>query len=456
MLFILLIVRKFIKAPFSLPMRYFTIFNKKGFVLYEQGNVPSFLNNLVSAINPNTPTFSKRIRDDIMECEIRDQIVYLSINRAPVLAELVEKYEKMVHSLRENEILTSEAVEKYEKELAEKSTSAGKSGSVTMDNESDDLNYGETSSVIHAIAERVKEVSVKRAFNLFTGKIDINVLSKKVTDHLISKNVDPSFCKIITDNVMAEFHSKEIEQVSEKEFKEAMADTLRKTIASVDHDRLLKTIKDHQGVYTICFVGVNGVGKSTSLAKVACWLLMNGLKVYIAACDTFRAGAVEQLKVHVDRFHMGGHNVGFYESGYSKDDASVAKSAIIKAKNENYDVVLIDTAGRMHNKEHLMQSLNRLIKTNMPDHIIFVGEALVGGDSLSHIREFNKWISDGNTGCKIDSILLTKIDTVDTKIGQVLNLSFSASAPIIFLGTGQANNDLIPADPVQISDYLTG
>lgn len=147
--------------------------------------------------------------------------------------------------------------------------------------------------------------------------------------------------------------------------------------------------------------------------------------------------------------------LGFFKSGYAKDDASVAKYAIMAAKKQNYDVVLIDTAGRMHNKENLMLSLTKLIKLNNPDHILYVGEALVGCDSLDHIKEFNKRIKDAVLGRKIDSILLTKVDTVDDKIGQVLNFTFSSNAPIIFLGTGQSNMDLMPLNSEMIAESLS-
>ncbi|KAI4291441.1 signal recognition particle receptor subunit alpha [Pancytospora philotis] len=433
------------------PMQYFTIFNKKGFVLFEAGKQPAFLNSLVQSISPQNPVFTKKIKDDIVECEIRDQIVYLSIGRTPALKALVAKYEPAVLTLGDNEMLTAEHVDALRGDAASKP-----SGPAQRDADaSDSLNYSETQSVVSSIAESIRAVDVKRVFSLFSGRIAADALSSRMNDFLITKNVDPSFSKLITDDVTAGFRSRGMAEVSEGEFKAAVADELRKVIPAFGHDAFLERIRSHDGPYVICFVGVNGVGKSTSLAKVACWLIRAGLRVYIAACDTFRAGAVEQLQVHVDRFKVGGHSVGFYESGYSKDDACVARAAIQRARSEDYDVVLIDTAGRMHNKEHLMQSLSKLIKMNAPDHIIFVGEALVGGDSLSHIKEFNKWIDEGCQGRRIDSILLTKVDTVDSKIGQVLNLSFSASAPVMFLGMGQANSDLAPMDPAQITELLT-
>lgn len=441
------------------PMYYFTIFNKKGIVLYEDGSAPLFINNVIQAINPKVPASTKRIRDDIMEYEIRGQIVYLSINRTKILEAKISQFENIVSQLKENKMIDKEKLEEMASQRSESTPeprSCAKKGKLPKkDAKADELDYGEQPGAISSIMSEVKKVEFRRIFSLFSNKINVEDLRERMTEHLIEKNVDPSFGKIITDDIISDLESAGVRTVSEGEFKTRMASSLSKVIPSVDHKKFIESIKSHKSVYSICFVGVNGVGKSTSLAKVACLLIQNGLKVYIAACDTFRAGAIEQLKVHVERFKISGHEVGFYESGYSKDDASIAKFAISKAAKENYDVILIDTAGRMHNKEHLMQSLNKLIRINLPDQILFVGEALVGGDSLSHIKEFNRWIAEGNTGKKIDSILLTKIDTVDDKIGQVLNLSFSASAPILFLGTGQSNSDLIPMDPSVIGEILT-
>lgn len=433
-------------------MRYFTIFNKKGFVLYDEGETPSFINNVVQSINTKQLAGSRCIRDDIMEYEIRGSIVYLSISTTKILEARINRFEPIVLGLADNEMITQEMLDASshaaaQPEEPEKKIKAGKKG--------DELDFGERSTGISSIVESVKKIDLSRAFRLFSSKIGIDELSQRMDEHLTKKNVDPSFSKIITSDIISGFRDAGKQTVSEAEFKEELSRSLAKTIPAIDHAKLLSQIKGHGGAYTICFVGVNGVGKSTSLAKIACWLIQNGLRVYIAACDTFRAGAIEQLKVHVERFKLSGHEVGFFESGYSKDDASVAKSAIMRAKQEGYDVVLIDTAGRMHNKENLMQSLSKLIRMNNPNHILFVGEALVGGDSLAHIREFNRWIKEGSSGKKIDSILLTKVDTVDDKIGQVLNLAFSASAPVLFLGTGQSNSDLIRMDPAIIAGLLT-
>jgi len=129
--------------------------------------------------------------------------------------------------------------------------------------------------------------------------------------------------------------------------------------------------------------------------------------VLIAACDTFRDGGVEQLEVHAKNL-----TVPLHHKGYGKNAASVAKEAIARAKREKYDVVLIDTAGRMQDNEPLMDSLAKLVGTNQPDLVLFVGEALVGNDSVDQLTKFNRALeeySSSKTPRLIDGIILSKV-----------------------------------------------
>ncbi|KAJ6547089.1 signal recognition particle, alpha subunit, N-terminal-domain-containing protein [Mycena capillaripes] len=208
--------------------------------------------------------------------------------------------------------------------------------------------------------------------------------------------------------------------------------------------------------YSITFVGVNGVGKSTNLSKVCFWLIQNGLRVLIAACDTFRSGAVEQLRVHVRNLSMLGVNgatdskgrVELFERGYGKDAAGIAREAIAFAKDNDFDVVLIDTAGRMQDNEPLMRALAKLVAVNTPDKIIFVGEALVGNEAVDQLTKFDRALRDFSSasgagkGRGIDGMLVTKWDTVDDKVGAALSMTYVTGQPIIFVGCGQTYTDL--------------
>ncbi len=187
--------------------------------------------------------------------------------------------------------------------------------------------------------------------------------------------------------------------------------------------------------YSIVFVGVNGVGKSTSLAKVAYFLKHNGVSVMIAACDTFRSGAVEQLTAHAKCL-----GVPLFQRGYAKDPSAVARDAMKEAASHGIDCVLIDTAGRMQNNEPLMRALSSLVVDNRPSFVLFVGEALVGNDGVNQLLMFSDAItkhSPPGMTRGLNGIMLTKFDTVDLKVGAALSMAYKSGLPIVFVGTGQ-------------------
>lgn len=189
--------------------------------------------------------------------------------------------------------------------------------------------------------------------------------------------------------------------------------------------------------FVVVVVGINGVGKSTSLAKIAYLLRSHKLNPLVAACDTFRSGAVEQLAVHSRCL-----GVPLFHRGYAKDPAGVAAAAVRHAEAEGHDVVLVDTAGRMQNNVPLMAALGKLVVAAKPDVVLFVGEALVGNDGLSQLRMFEEALVRGGHGRKIDGIVLTKWDTVSEKVGAALTMSHASGSPVVFVGTGQKYHHL--------------
>ena len=211
---------------------------------------------------------------------------------------------------------------------------------------------------------------------------------------------------------------------------------------SIDVLKAALDAKEAGNLFSIAFIGVNGVGKSTNLAKVAYHLkTKGGLKVLIAACDTFRSGAVEQLRTHSKCLE-----IDLFEKGYGKDASEIAKQALAYASKNNFDVVLIDTAGRMQDNEPLMRSIAKLTAVNNPDLILFVGEALVGYDAIDQLSKFNSALiefSDKSKGSRgIDGILLTKFDTVDDKVGAAVSMVYMTGQPVVFVGTGQKYTNL--------------
>ncbi len=185
--------------------------------------------------------------------------------------------------------------------------------------------------------------------------------------------------------------------------------------------------------FVIAFVGFNGSGKTTTIAKLAHWLKKNGFSVVIAASDTFRAGAIEQLEEHAK--HVG---VKVIKHDYGADPAAVAYDAIQHAKARNIDVVLIDTAGRNELNRNLMDEMRKIVRVTKPDLVIFVGDSLSGNAVVEQAKQFNEAV-------KIDGVILTKLDA-DARGGAALSISQAIGAPILFVGVGQGYDDLKPFD----------
>jgi signal recognition particle receptor subunit alpha len=237
-----------------------------------------------------------------------------------------------------------------------------------------------------------------------------------------------------------------------------MERALRKMLTPTTPLDLLREIQAAKGKrpYVISIVGVNGVGKSTNLSKICFFLLQNRYRVLIAAGDTFRSGAVEQLRVHVrnlreltERQQAG--EVDLYERGYGKDAAAIARDAVQFAADNAFDVVLIDTAGRRHNDARLMSSLEKFAKLANPDKILMVGEALVGTDSVSQARNFDAAFGPGR---RLDGFIISKCDTVGDMVGTLVSMVHATGIPVLFLGTGQHYSDLRVLKAESVVDLL--
>jgi len=193
-------------------------------------------------------------------------------------------------------------------------------------------------------------------------------------------------------------------------------------------------LQTHEKPIVIMFVGVNGTGKTLSIAKMANLLQKKGMTCVMAAGDTFRAGAIEQLTIHADRL-----GVKIIKHGSGADPAAVAFDAIEHAAAKHKDVVLLDTAGRMQTNANLMDEMAKIKRVAKPDLIIFVGDALSGNDAVEQAKRFNEVVG-------IDGVILTKVDA-DAKGGSSLSIAYTIGKPLLFIGVGQGYDDQIPFDP---------
>lgn len=227
-------------------------------------------------------------------------------------------------------------------------------------------------------------------------------------------------------------------KVSRFEDRERLArDLLRKALVSVFErarwfDLEEEVLKVRQaGPVKVVFVGPNGHGKTTTIAKVAYRLIARGLSVVLAAADTWRAGAIEQLKHHAEA--IGARVV---EHGYGADPAAVAYDAVAYARKRGIDVVLVDTAGRLQTDVNLMEEVSKIVRVVKPHFKIFVGDALTGNDALDQALKFNQYVG-------LDGGILTKVDA-DAKGGAALSFVYATGKPVLYVGTGQKYNDLQP------------
>uniref|UniRef100_A0A8D0BT67 SRP receptor subunit alpha n=1 Tax=Salvator merianae TaxID=96440 RepID=A0A8D0BT67_SALMN len=287
---------------------------------------------------------------------------------------------------------------------------------------------------------------------------DMEPVLEKMKDHLIAKNVAAEIAVQLCESVAKKLEGKVMGTFTTvtSTVKQALQESLVQILQPQRRVDVLRDVMEaqrHRRPYVITFCGVNGVGKSTNLAKISFWLIENKFSVLIAACDTFRAGAVEQLRTHTRRLnalhppehHSGRTMVQLYEKGYGKDAAGIAMEAISYARNQGFDVVLVDTAGRMQDNAPLMTALAKLIAVNAPDLVLFVGEALVGNEAVDQLVKFNKALADHSMAQSprlIDGIVLTKFDTIDDKVGAAISMTYITSKPIVFVGTGQTYCDL--------------
>src|SRR3989338_5154099 len=258
---------------------------------------------------------------------------------------------------------------------------------------------------------------------------------------LLENNVSVEVIERIKDDLKQELVDKPLPRDVEGKIEETLKRTLE-DILSFRKVELLQRIQQHQQKpYVIAFFGINGSGKTTSIAKLAHYLQQHGCSVVLAAGDTFRAAAIQQLEEHALKM-----KVPMIKHEYGSDAAAVAFDAVKYAEKNNIDVVLIDTAGRLHSNVNLMAELEKIIRVAKPHLKIFVGESLTGNDCVEQAQQFHQHL-------EMDGIILTKAD-VDEKGGAPLSIAYTVKKPIFFLGVGQRYEDLESFDREKVLQQL--
>ena len=295
---------------------------------------------------------------------------------------------------------------------------------------------------------------LKDAFASLSKIVSEKTLSAKELDDalfnfqlsLLESDVGQEVVDSITSTVRKELLGTKVERA--KETGSIVRETLRNAIlsvfsaaSSVDVIGRARDKKRTGEPFVILFLGINGTGKTTTVAKFANLLKQNGLSVVVAAGDTHRAGAIEQLTEHANRI-----STKVIAQRYGADPAAVARDGVLFAKAHHTDVVVIDTAGRMQTNQNLMEEMSKIVRVVNPDMKIFIADSLTGNDAISQAQLFSKY-----TG--FDGAILTKADA-DTKGGAALSIAFTTKRPILYLGVGQGYDDIKPFDPRAFADSL--
>lgn len=271
---------------------------------------------------------------------------------------------------------------------------------------------------------RLKKVFVAKKI----GADEFEKFFNKLELILIENNVAMVAIDSLRSSLKKELVGKEIKR---KDFEKEIENALKKALSLLllEPFDMIDKIKNFQKPFVIIFFGINGSGKTTTMAKIAYLLKQNKLTTVLAAADTFRAASIEQLEKHGLKL-----GIEVIKQKYGADPAAVAFDAIAHAKSKAIDVVLIDTAGRMHTKTNLLREMEKIVRVTKPSLKIFVGEAITGNDAVEQAKAFNEAVG-------IDAIILTKAD-VDEKGGATISVSHVTNKPILFLGTGQEYSDL--------------
>jgi fused signal recognition particle receptor len=282
-------------------------------------------------------------------------------------------------------------------------------------------------SIFQRFGEKINKIKIsEKDFKDYEEELEMILLENNVALEVAEKIVK----KLKEDLVGKEFLKKEIEF----EIKTSLGDIIREILVSppdLIEEIKEKNLEDGKPPYVILFCGINGSGKTTTIAKIAEHLKSKKISCVIAAGDTFRAASIEQIKTHGEKI-----GVKVIAHDYGADPASVGFDAIQYAKKNSINCVLIDTAGRMHTQTNLLREMQKIVKVCKPDKKIFVGESITGNDAVEQVKSFDDTVG-------VDGIVLTKAD-IDEKGGTALSVGYVTKKPIFYLGTGQEYEKIEP------------
>ena len=330
------------------------------------------------------------------------------------------------------EQIIEEIATKAVQDKKEKRTKKKKESTVKVEKQSDKK---EKSSFFKSIKQKLttKIINQEKFEELFW---DLELV-------LLQNNVSVKVIEKLKSNLSEELVDKPLPRDVANKIQEVLKSTLQEILSIEQKDIILeiKKSKDKNQPYTIIFFGINGSGKTTTIAKLANYLKNKKLSVVLAAGDTFRAAAIDQLQDHADKL-----DIKLIKHDYGSDAAAVAFDAKQYAQKNNIDVVLIDTAGRLHSNTNLMAELEKIMRVTDPDCKIFIGESITGNDCVEQAEKYTNSLG-------IDGIILTKAD-IDEMGGAPLSICYVTGKPILFLGMGQEYKDLVPFSKELILEKL--